>query len=204
MASTASLRRVVPLTSARASTARGTQDLVPAAQAAMDKAVNRLASYADSSVPALSVLFGGFDPFNLGGMATLSTWMIRVCCYCVCVCIFCRYRRSQYVIMGTRIDPVGSPIECGGNTQEARRVRTLLVRYGPADNPCERGETAQHICGCCLRYWECVRTHWCRAYSSSVEREYEHGHVRKCYCQAQVVRLWRGDCRRYCFRAASL
>ena len=51
----APIRRVVPLTSARPNTAGGTQDLVTAAQAAMNEAIDRFASYADSGVPA----FGG-------------------------------------------------------------------------------------------------------------------------------------------------
>ena len=68
--------------------------------------------------------------------------------------------RANAEIMSTHIDLVGSPIEWGATLTPsgARRVRTLLVRYGSADNPCELGETAQHVCGCCPPYWECVRT----------------------------------------------
>ena len=36
-----------------------------------------------------SALIGAFDPLGVGGMATLSTWMVRLC-------IFCRYRQSRY------------------------------------------------------------------------------------------------------------
>ena len=88
----ASIRRVVPLTSARRSTAGGTQDLIAAARAAMDEAVDRFTSYADSGVPA----FGG----------KCVAWWVRsiqrrasvhgFCCSCICICICCRYRRSQY------------------------------------------------------------------------------------------------------------
>ena len=64
-----------PPTSARPNTAGGTQDLVAAAQAAMDEAVGRFAPYAESGVPAFggdSAPFGGLDPFNLSGMTTLN------------------------------------------------------------------------------------------------------------------------------------
>jgi len=63
-----------PLTSARPSTAGGTQDLVAAAQTAVDEAVGRFAPYAESGVPSFggdSAPFGGLDPFNLSG-ATLN------------------------------------------------------------------------------------------------------------------------------------
>ena len=64
-----------PPTSARPSTAGGTQDLVTAAaQAAMEDAVAGFAPYAESGVPAFgdNARFGGIDHFNLSGMATMN------------------------------------------------------------------------------------------------------------------------------------
>ena len=60
-------------TSARASTARGTQGLVAAAHSAMGEAVGRFAPYAETAVPPLEeTTVCGLDPFNRGGMVALS------------------------------------------------------------------------------------------------------------------------------------
>ena len=79
--------------------------------------------------------------------------------------IWCRYRRSQYRDHGHHIDPVGSTIEWWSNTG-SRHTSGSVPAFRQSS---ERGETAQHLCGC----------YWRRAYSSSEEREYEHGHVQK-------------------------
>ena len=64
--------------SARPSTSGGAQDFVAAAaQAAMDEAVGRFAQFADSGVPTFggdNAPFSGLEPFNLGGMTTLSVF----------------------------------------------------------------------------------------------------------------------------------
>ena len=145
---------------------RGTQHLVAATQTAMDEAVDRFASYADGGVP----LFGGecavrwvgsIQPWRDGDPQYMDGPTLLL--LCVCVCIFYRYRRSQ----------VRSPIEWGSNTdsigsrrrgESGQSMRTRGGRLSPS---------------AAVTRWECVRTHWHRAYSSSEEREYEHGNVRE-------------------------
>ena len=98
MAPTASPRfhstGVLP-TSARPST----QDLVAAAQAAMDEAVDRFASYANSGVP------------SSGGEC--AVWRVRSI----------RSSASAAATAAPIIDPVGGPTECGSNSAAFGLIR---------------------------------------------------------------------------------
>ena len=99
-------------TSARPSTARGTQGVVAAAHSAMGEAVGRFAPYAESAVPA----FGGdrrlrarsIQPRRDGDPQHVPVpcdWMVRLRYYCLCICC-CRYRRSRSHIIGrSRVRP---------------------------------------------------------------------------------------------------
>ena len=196
VASTASprpIRRDVLPISARPSTAGGTQDLVTAAQAAMDEAVDRFASYADSGVPT----FGGecavwwvrsIQPWRDGdpqfdSAATASASVAAATA------------EANTEIMGTHIDPVG-PIEWGSNTDSVGSRRR--GESGPMRT---RGDGSARLR--VLPTLLGVRPH-ARASGLFVLRgEYEHDPSGRCYFQAQVVRFWRGDCRRCCFQAAS-
>ena len=83
-------------------------------------------------------------------------------CYWLRACSSSEEREYEH---GHHIDPVGSTIEWWSNTG-SRHTSGSVPAFRQSS---ERGETAQHLCGC----------YWRRAYSSSEEREYEHGHVQK-------------------------
>jgi hypothetical protein len=121
-----------PPTSARPNTAGNTQDLVAAAQAAVDEAVGRFAPYAESGVPAFgdSAPFGGLDPFNLGGMPTLNMFPYQAFGGFDCATTASASAAASAAGVGaeimstpyTHVDPnilggglVGSPTEWGSN-----------------------------------------------------------------------------------------
>ena len=180
----APIRPVVLPTSARPSTAGGTEDLVAAAQAAMDEAVDRFASYANSSVPA----FGrecavwwvrsiqlGWRPSVHGRFDAAATASAPAPSAATA--------GANTEIMGTHTGPVGSPIEWGvtltpSGAGGAANLDTIGSVRARRQSMRTRGDGSAPLRRC-SRYWDCVHTRWCRAYSSSEEREYEHGHVRK-------------------------
>ena len=107
----APIRRVVPLTSARPSTAGGTQDLVAAAQAAMNEAVDRFASYADGGVPAFggecAVWWVGYiQPWRDGDPQYMDSSTLLL----MCLHLHLLPLPPEPI---PRIEPVGSPIEWG-------------------------------------------------------------------------------------------
>ena len=175
----APIRRVVFPTSARPSTYGGTQDLVAAAQTAMDEAVDRFASYADSGVPA----FGGecavwwvrsIQPWRDGDPQYMDGSALRL-----------------LLLPPEPIPRLWAPTSIRSAPRLSEGATLTLSGVGGAASPDTAGsvrarrqsmrtrEVAQHVWGCCPCYWECVRTHWRRAYSFPEGRKYEHGHVRK-------------------------
>ena len=205
----APIRRIVPPPSACPSTTGGTQDLVAAAQAAMDEVVDRFTSYADSGVPA----FGGEravwwvrstqpwrdgDPQYMVG-STLLPLRLRLHLLPLPPEPIPRWaptliRSAARLSGGATLTPSGAGGAAIPDTSSSVRARRQSMRTR---------ETAQHISGCCLRYWECVRTHWRRAYSFSEERGYGHGHVRGVLLSSVSCPFLERGLSAVCFQAAS-
>ena len=86
--------------------------------------------------------------------------------------------RANAEIMSTHIDLVGRPIEWGSNTERRDESGHCWFGTGPPTMHANAGRrlstsaAAAHVIGS-------ASAHWRRAYSSSEEREHEHGHIRK-------------------------
>ena len=164
-------------TSARPSTAGGTQDLVAATQAAVDEAAGCFALYAESGVPSFgrdSAPFGGLNPFNLSGVAMLNVFPFQARLHHCCVCVFVCCRRMSPELAPRSVDLLASQLNGGATARllgtsrklapsgvgmplVARRVRTLLARgrlsprFRPHPRECEE-DKARLVCGCCARF----------------------------------------------------
>ena len=158
MISTSSPRSHSLPTFAQPSTAGGTQDSSLLFRSLWTKPSTDLRRMQIVVCPPLegSGPFGGFDPLSLGGMATLSVRMVRLCDYCICICCRYQYRNHEHPYRsgpqaelsgGTTARPLdifhkGAPSGVGV-VLVAWRVRTLLVRCEPADNSREREGSAR-------------------------------------------------------------
>ena len=200
----APIRRVVLPTSARLSTAGGTQDLVAAARAAMDEAVDRFASYGDSGVPALwrgvRCLVGWIHSTSAGWRPLVHRRFL--CCYCVCSAATAG--ANTEIMAPTSIRSAGSSLS-GGATPTPSGARGATSPDTAGSVRARRQSTRTRGDGSArLRLLPTllgVRPHPL-ASGLFVLR----GEGARAWAHPEgvtVVRFWRRDCRRCFFRATS-
>jgi len=199
-----------PPTSARPSTAGGTQDLVAAAQAAVDEVAGRFAPYAESGVPFFgrdSAPFGGLNPSNLSGVAVVNVLPFQSG-------FDTTTTASASASASVAASAAGAGAEIGGlvgiptkwgsgaafaHIPQAGSVGSRNGSGGTASpDTTSSGTSTIYASARRIRLGSSVAAahaigmrphHRHRTYSPTEERKHEHGNARRCYCRVQVVRI---------------